>query len=1059
MNFSRFFVDKPIFAAVLSIIVFVAGLISIFKLPVSEYPEVVPPSVVVRAVYPGANPKVIAETVAAPLEEQINGVENMLYMSSQNTSDGALMLTVTFKIGTDVDKAETAVQNRVQRALPRLPEEVRQIGVTTVKSSPNLTMVVHLLSPNGRYDDLYLRNYGVLNVKDQLARIPGMGDVQIFGAGDYAMRVWLDPQKVAGRNMTASDVVDAIREQNVQVAAGVVGAAPSKSADFQLTVNTQGRLSSVEEFGDIIVKTNDDGALTRLKDVARIEMGSNSYSLRSLLNNHSAVGLGIFEAPNSNALELSANVRAKMEELKKDFPEGVAYDIVYDPTQFVRESIKSVIHTLLEAVALVVIVVIIFLQTWRASIIPLLAVPVSIVGTFAVMIGFGFSINTLSLFGLVLAIGIVVDDAIVVVENVERNIANGLSARDATIQAMKEVSGPIIAIALVLCAVFVPIAFVSGLTGQFYRQFALTIAISTVISALCSLTLAPALSASLLRPHDAPKDALTRVMDKIFGRFFAWFNRFFNRASHSYETGVQGVLKRKSASVLVYLVLAAAAGIMFKVVPSGFVPGQDKQYLVGFAQLPDAASLERTEQVIRKMSDIAKEIPGVDASVAFPGLSINGFTNAPNAGIVFTTLKPFHERTDPSQSGAAIAAEINKRMGAVQDAFVMVFPPPPVNGLGTTGGFKMMIEDRNNAGYDDLYKTVQAIQMKAWQDKRLAGVFSSFQINVPQLFADIDRSKAKQLGVPLQTIYQTLQINLGSLYVNDFNQFGRTYQVRVQADAPFRSQAEQIAQLKVRNGKGEMIPLSSLMRVKDSYGPDRVERYNAYVSAEINGGPAPGFSSGQAQAALEEITKATLPKGMGYEWTELTYQEILAGNTMIYVFPLCVLLVFLVLAAQYESWTLPLAVILIVPMSILCALIGVKLTGGDNNVFTQIALFVLVGLASKNAILIVEFARELEDHGRTILEAALEACRLRLRPILMTSIAFIMGVVPLVFSVGAGAEMRHAMGVAVFAGMLGVTFFGLFLTPVFYVLLRTLAKRLEKKSPAADAAPQLEGTH
>ncbi|XLZ71844.1 efflux RND transporter permease subunit [Massilia sp. SR12] len=1059
MNFSRFFVDKPIFAAVLSIIVFVAGLISIFKLPVSEYPEVVPPSVVVRAVYPGANPKVIAETVAAPLEEQINGVEGMLYMSSQNTSDGALMLTVTFKIGTDVDKAETAVQNRVQRALPRLPEEVRQIGVTTVKSSPNLTMVVHLLSPNGRYDDLYLRNYGVLNVKDQLARIQGMGDVQIFGAGDYAMRIWLDPQKVAGRNMTASDVVDAIREQNVQVAAGVIGAAPSKAADFQLTVNTQGRLSTVEEFGDIIIKSNEDGALTRLRDVARIEMGSNSYSLRSLLNNKSAVGIGIFEAPNSNALELSANVRAKMEELKKDFPEGVAYDIVYDPTQFVRESIKSVIHTLLEAVALVVLVVIIFLQTWRASIIPLLAVPVSIVGTFAVMIGFGFSINTLSLFGLVLAIGIVVDDAIVVVENVERNIASGLSSRDATIQAMKEVSGPIIAIALVLCAVFVPIAFVSGLTGQFYRQFALTIAISTVISAFCSLTLAPALSASLLRPHDAPKDALTRVMDKLFGRFFAWFNRFFNRASHSYESGVQGVLKRKSASVLVYLVLAAAAGVMFKVVPNGFVPAQDKQYLVGFAQLPDAASLERTDQVIRKMSDIAKEIPGVDASVAFPGLSINGFTNAPNAGIVFTTLKPFHERTDPSQSGEAIAAEINKRMGAVQDAFVMVFPPPPVNGLGTTGGFKLMIEDRNNAGYDELYKTIQAIQMKAWQDKRLAGVFSSFQINVPQLFADVDRAKAKQLGVPLQTIYQTLQINLGSLYVNDFNQFGRTYQVRVQADAPFRSQAEQIAQLKVRNSKGEMIPLSSLMRVKDSYGPDRVERYNAYVSAEINGAPAPGFSSGQAQAALEAIVKENLPKGMGYEWTELTYQEILAGNTMIYVFPLCVLLVFLVLAAQYESWTLPLAVILIVPMSILCALIGVKLTGGDNNVFTQIALFVLVGLASKNAILIVEFARELEDHGRTILEAALEACRLRLRPILMTSIAFIMGVVPLVFSVGAGAEMRHAMGVAVFAGMLGVTFFGLFLTPVFYVLLRTLAKRFEKKSPAADNAPQLEGNH
>jgi len=1059
MKFSRFFVDKPIFAAVLSILIFVAGLISIIKLPISEYPDVVPPSVVVRAMYPGANPKVIAETVAAPLEEQINGVENMLYMSSQNTSDGALALTVTFKIGTNVEQAETQVQNRVQRALPRLPEEVRQIGVTTVKSSPNLTMVVHLVSPDGRYDDLYLRNYAVLNIKDHLSRIQGMGEVNLFGSGDYAMRVWLDPQKVAARGMVASDVVAAIREQNVQVAAGVVGATPNKGAEFQLTVNTQGRLNSVEEFGEIIVKTNADGALTRLKDVARVELGSNSYALRSLLNNKSAVAIGIFEAPNANALQLSADVRAKMEELKKDFPQGVSYDVVYDPTQFVRESIKAVIHTLLEAVALVVVVVIVFLQTWRASIIPLLAVPVSIVGTFAVMMGFGFSINTLSLFGLVLAIGIVVDDAIVVVENVERNIANGLSPRDATIQAMKEVSGPIIAIALVLCAVFVPIAFVSGLSGQFYKQFALTIAFSTVISAFCSLTLAPALSATLLKPHDAPKDALTRGMDRVFGGFFNWFNRFFNRASTRYEAGVQGVLRRKSAAIVVYVVLAALAGVVFKLVPAGFVPAQDKQYLIGFAQLPDAASLERTDAVIRRMSDIAKEIPGVESSVAFPGLSINGFTNAPNAGIVFTTLKPFHQRTGKGESGEAIAAEINKRMGAVQDAFIMVFPPPPVNGLGTTGGFKMMIEDRDNLGYDELYKAVQAVQMKAWQDPQLAGVFSGFQINVPQLFADVDRAKAKQLGVPLATIYQTLQINLGSLYVNDFNQFGRTYQVRVQADAPFRSQAEQIAQLKVRNDKGEMIPLSSLMRLKDSYGPDRVQRYNAYVAAEMNGAAAPGISSGQAQAALEKIAKETLPKGISYEWTELTYQDILSGNTMIYVFPLCVLLVFLVLAAQYESWTLPLAVILIVPMSILCALLGVKLTGGDNNVFTQIALFVLVGLASKNAILIVEFARELEDHGRTVLQAALEACRLRLRPILMTSIAFIMGVVPLVFSSGAGAEMRHAMGVAVFAGMLGVTFFGLFLTPVFYVLLRTLAQKMTKKSHvAAPVVTELEGT-
>jgi multidrug efflux pump len=1059
MNFSRFFVDKPIFAAVLSVLVFVGGLISIFQLPVSEYPDVVPPSVVVRAQYPGANPKVIAETVAAPLEEQINGVENMLYMSSQNTSDGALMLTLTFAIGTDIEQAESQVQNRVQRALPRLPDEVRQIGVTTVKSSPNLTMVVHLNSPDGRYDDLYLRNYAVLNIKDRLARIHGMGEVQLFGSGEYAMRVWLDPQKVAARGLTAGDVVDAIREQNVQVAAGVIGQGPTKGAEFQLTVNTQGRLSSVEEFSEIIVKTGEDGATTRLKDVARLEMGSNSYALRSLLNNKSAVAIPIFEAPNANALQLSSDVRATMAELAKDFPEGVEHSIVYDPTQFVRESIDSVIHTLFEAVVLVALVVIVFLQSWRASLIPLLAVPVSVVGTFAVMLMFGFSINTLSLFGLVLAIGIVVDDAIVVVENVERNITNGLAPREATIQAMKEVSGPIIAIALVLCAVFVPIAFVSGLTGQFYRQFALTIAISTVISALASLTLAPALAAALLKAHDAPKDRATRLIDAVFGRFFAAFNRFFGRASQRYEGGVRTVLRRKTLSLAVYALLGVGAVFMFKVVPPGFVPQQDKAYLIGFAQLPDAASLERTDAVIRKMSAIAQEIPGVDSSVAFPGLSINGFTNAPNAGIVFTTLKPFAERRGKDQSAEAIAAEINKRMGAVEDAFVMVLPPPPVNGLGTTGGFKMMLEDRANLGYDALYQATQAVQAKAWADPRLQGVFSSYQINVPQLFADVDRVKAKQLGVPLATIYQTLQVNLGSLYVNDFNKFGRTYQVRVQADAQFRSQPEQIAQLKVRSSKGEMIPLSSLMQVKDSYGPDRVQRYNGYVSADLNGGPAAGVSSGQAQAIMEQIAKDTLPKGIAWEWTDLTYQDILSGNTMVYVFPLCVLLVFLVLAAQYESWTLPLAVILIVPMSILCALAGVKLTGGDNNVFTQIALFVLVGLASKNAILIVEFARELEEHGRGIVDAALEASRLRLRPILMTSIAFIMGVLPLVFSTGAGAEMRHAMGVAVFGGMLGVTFFGLFLTPLFYVLLRSLAKRFEKPAAQRPHAAAAEGVH
>ncbi len=1064
MNISRFFIDRPIFAAVLSIIIFVGGLLAMLRLPISEYPDVVPPSVVVHAQFPGANPTVIAETVATPLEEQINGVENMLYMSSQATADGALTLTVTFKIGTDVEQAETQVQNRVQRALPRLPEEVRQIGVTTIKSSPNLTMVVHLKSPDERYDEIYLRNYAVLNVKDRLARLPGMGQVQLFGSGDYAMRIWLDPQKVAARGLTAPEVVAAIREQNVQVAAGVVGSSPTKDAQFQLSVNALGRLSTEEQFGDIIVKvgaadSSGSGAITRLKDVARIEMGASEYALRSLLDNKPAVAIPIFEAPGANALQLSDNVRKTMDELKKDFPEGVDYSIVYDPTQFVRSSIHAVVETLLEAVALVVLVVIVFLQTWRASIIPLLAVPVSIIGTFAVMLGFGFSINTLSLFGLVLAIGIVVDDSIVVVENVERNIATGLSPHDATIQAMKEVSGPIVAIALVLCAVFVPIAFVSGLTGEFYRQFALTIAISTVISAVNSLTLSPALAATLLKPHDAKKDWLARGMDRVLGGFFRRFNTVFTRGSHRYERTVGGVLKRKSAAMVVYAVLIVAAFFVFRSVPSGFVPGQDKQYLVGFAQLPDAASLDRTEDVIRRMSDIGLKTEGVQSSVAFPGLSINGFTNAPNAGIVFFTLKDFDQRKGAALSGGAIAQKINQQLGAIGDAIIMVFPPPPVNGLGTIGGFKLYVEDRGNVGYDELYKAVGALQAKARETPELAGVFSSYQVNVPQLFADVDRVKAKQLGVPLSDIFNTMQINLGSLYVNDFNKFGRTYQVIVQADAPFRSQTEDLQQLKVKNVKGEMVPLSSLMRLKDSYGPDRVQRYNAYVSADINGAAAPGVSSGQAQAAMEKVLKETLPKGVGYEWTELTFQDIIAGNTMLVVFPLCVLLVFLVLAAQYESWTLPLAVILIVPMSILCALLGVKLTGGDNNIFTQIALFVLVGLASKNAILIVEFARDLEHAGRSTVDAALEACRLRLRPILMTSFAFIMGVLPLVFSSGAGAEMRHAMGVAVFAGMLGVTFFGLILTPVFYVLLRLLARRFGAGIPKAHSAIGVEGVH
>ncbi|KQV38366.1 MULTISPECIES: multidrug efflux RND transporter permease subunit [unclassified Rhizobium] len=1039
MNISRFFVDRPVFAGVLSLLIVIAGLIGMRSLPISEYPEVVPPSVVVRAQYPGANPKVIAETVATPLEESINGVEDMLYMSSQATADGVMTLTVTFALGTDPDKAQQLVQNRVSQAEPRLPAEVRTLGVTTVKSSPDLMMVIHLSSPDNRYDITYLRNYAVLNIKDRLARIDGVGQVQIFGSGDYSMRIWIDPQKAAERGLAASDVVAAIRQQNVQAAAGVIGASPNLTGiDLQLSVNAQGRLQSPEEFGRIIVKSGENGAITRLGDVARIELGAADYSLRSLLDNKSAVAIPVFQAPGSNAIEISDQVQATMDELQVAMPEGVRYDIVYDTTQFVRSSIEKVVDTLLEAIALVVLVVILFLQTWRASIIPLLAVPVSIIGTFAVMYVFGFSINALSLFGLVLAIGIVVDDAIVVVENVERNIENGLSPREATYQAMREVSGPIIAIALVLVAVFVPLAFITGLSGQFYRQFALTIAISTVISAVNSLTLSPALSALLLKSHDAPKDWLTIFMDRTLGWFFRGFNRAFGASSNAYGKGVGKILSRKSLVMLVYLVLVGGTYQLFQAVPGGFVPAQDKQYLIGFAQLPDAATLDRTEDVIKKMSEITLAQPGVEHAIAFPGLSINGFTNGSNAGIVFVALAPFEERTTPELSAGAIAMQLNQKFGAIQDAFIAMFPPPPVQGLGTTGGFKLQIEDRAGLGYQALDEATKAFLAKAYQTPELAGLFSSFQINVPQLYADLDREKAEQLGVSVTDVFDTLQIYLGSLYVNDFNAFGRTYSVRVQADAKFRARAEDIGALKVRSQSGEMIPLSALLKVEATTGPERTTRYNGFLAADINGGPAPGFSSGQAQAAVERIATETLPKGIDFEWTDLTYQQILAGNSGFLVFPLALLLVYLVLAAQYESLTLPLAIILIVPMGVFAALTGVWLTGGDNNIFTQIGLIVLVGLSAKNAILIVEFARELEFAGRTPIQAAVEASRLRLRPILMTSAAFIMGVVPLVTSTGAGAEMRAAMGVAVFSGMIGVTFFGIFMTPVFYVLVRKL---------------------
>jgi multidrug efflux pump len=1057
MNFSQFFIHRPRFAAVLSLLILLAGLISVFQLPISEYPQVVPPTVVVRASYPGANPKVIGETVAAPLEQAITGVEKMLYMSSQANSDGRLTLTITFAQGTNLDIAQVQVQNRVTRTMPVLPVEVQRLGVTVDKASPDLTLAVHLISPDKRYDMLYLSSYSAVNIRDEIARLNGVGDVRVQGLGDYSLRVWLDPNKTASRNLTASDVVTAIQEQNRQVAAGSLGAPPAPGSTFQLSINTQGRLVTEEEFENIIVRAGANGEITRLKDIARIELGSNQYALRSLLNNKEAVSLAVFQLPGANALDVSNAVRKRMEELKKSFPEGMDYTIVYDPTVFVRGSIEAVVHTLFEAMVLVVLVVIVFLQTWRASLIPLLAVPVSLVGTFAAMNMLGFSLNALSLFGLVLAIGIVVDDAIVVVENVERNIALGKSPVEATIKAMQEVTGPIIATALVLCAVFVPTAFITGLTGEFYQQFALTIAISTVISAFNSLTLSPALAALLLKGHDAPKDRFSRVLDKLLGGwFFTPFNRMFSRASTGYVGVVRRVLRGSTVAMVVYAGLMGLTYLGFSSTPTGFVPQQDKQYLVGFVQLPDAATLDRTQEVVERMSAIAMANPGVENAVAYPGLSINGFTNSPNSAVVFTPLKPFDQRKDPSLSGPAIAADLNRQFAEIQDANVALFGPPAVLGLGTLGGFRLQLQDRGSLGYDELYKVTQDIIDKARKLPELnpKSVFSSYQVNVPQLYANIDREKAKTHGIDLNEVFTTLQVYLGSLYTNDFNRFGRTYQVNVQADQQFRMDAEQIGQLKVRNNLGEMVPLASVLKVEESAGPDRVMHYNGFLTAEVNGAAAPGYSSGQAEEAMAKLLAQELPNGMTFEWTDMTFQKILAGNTAIIVFPICVLLAFLVLAAQYESWSLPLAVILIVPMTLLSAITGVILSGGDNNVFTQIGLIVLVGLACKNAILIVEFAKEQQEHGKDRMSAVLEACRLRLRPILMTSIAFIMGVVPLVLSSGAGAEMRQAMGIAVFSGMLGVTFFGLLLTPVFYVLIRAY---VEKKQAHKAALAQAQG--
>ncbi|WP_444903900.1 efflux RND transporter permease subunit [Microbulbifer sp. CnH-101-E] len=1038
MNFSRFFVDRPIFASVLSIIIFVVGLISIPSLPVSEYPEVVPPSVQVSARYPGANPKTISETVATPLEEAINGVENMIYMKSVAGSDGTLTLNVTFKLGTDPDQAQVQVQNRVSQALPRLPEDVRRQGVTTQKQSPNLMMAVHLISPDDSLDATYIRNYAVLHIRDELSRIPGVGLAAVFGSGDYAMRLWVDPQKAAALGVTAADIVSSVREQNVQVSAGQIGASPMPNgSDFLISINAKGRLQSEEEFGNVVLKTGSDGEITRLRDVARVELASSQDSLRALLNGRQAVAIPIFQSPGSNSLEVSAAVREKMAELGEQFPEGLEWKVAYDPTVFVSTSISSVIKTLLEAVLLVVLVVILFLQTWRASLIPLLAVPVSIVGTFAVLLMLGFSINTLTLFAMVLAIGIVVDDAIVVVENVERNIEEGLTPLAAAHQAMREVSGPIVAISLVLCAVFVPMAFLDGITGQFYRQFATTIAIATIISAINSLTLSPALAATLLKPHGAKPDMPARIIERLFGWLFRPFNRFFQRNSERYQRVVGHSLKRRGIVFGVYLILLGGTFALFQQVPGGFIPVQDKTYLVGSIRLPEGASLDRTEEVARRVSELARETEGVANAAAFVGFNALQGTNTPNVGTVFILFDDFDVR---ERSATEIAAELNGKLSQIKEGFAMTFMPPPIFGLGAGSGYSLYVQDRRGAGYGELQNATNMLAGALSQASGLSYPFSSYQANVPQMDAEVDRLQAKAQGVRMDDLFGTLQLYFGSMYINDFNLFGRTYQVVAQADAPFRDEVQDLDNLYTRNMNGEMVPISTMVTLRQSYGPDPVIRYNGYPAADLMGQSDPSMlSSSEALAAVEQVADQALPPGMQIQWTDLSFQQVNQGNAAMVVFPLAVLLVFLVLAALYESWVMPLAVILIVPMCLLAALFGVWATGGDNNVFVQVGLVVLMGLACKNAILIVEFARELEMDGKGTVEAALEACRLRLRPIIMTSVAFIAGVVPLVLASGAGAEVRNAMGITVFTGMIGVTLFGLFLTPVFYVALRKLA--------------------
>jgi gold/copper resistance efflux pump len=1038
VKIANYFIHRPISAVVLSILLLIAGTLSFLQLPLAEYPQVSPPTIVVTANYPGASPEVIAATVASPLEQEIKGVQGLLYTSSQSTADGRMTLTLTFAQGIDPDTAEIQVQNRVSRGTARLPAEVQALGVITQKTSPDVLMVVHLLSGNGRYDPLYVSNFALLQVRDTLLRLEGVGQVDVWGAGEYSMRVWLDPDRIAARKLTVGDVVAAINAQNVQVVAGSIGQQPRADSAFQMIVNATGRLTDAEAFGDIVVQVSDASQVTRLRDVARIELASDGYARGSLLDNRPAVAMLIIQKPGSSALLVSAQVRRTMATLASRFPAGINYDIVYDPTIFVGASIDSVVTTLFQTLALVALVILVFLRNWRASIIPIAAVPVSIIGTLAVMLLLGFTLNTLSLFGLVLSIGIVVDDAIVVVENVQRHIARGLSPKEAARTAMIEVTGPVIATTAVLVAVFAPTALLGELTGQFYRQFALTIAISTVLSTINSLTLSPALAAILLRPREVLSDDSSRAVDR------PRFQRLLSQSVDGYLWCVSWAMRFRGTVLILYVALLGLTAFGLMRVPLGFVPTQDKSYLVGIAQLPDAAALHRTEEVVRRMTDIALADPGVANVVAFPGVSVNGLVNSANAAVAFVALKPFTERRLPDLAAGAVAMRLNQQFSTLPDGFAAVFPPPPVPGLGAIDGFKLMLQDRAGLGLEALHHAAHDLISRAAQAPEITGLMTSLQVKVPRIQLDIDHTLVRSRGVALGDLNQTLQAYLGSLYVNDFNLFGRSYRVIVQADAPFRMDAQAIGRFKTRNDNGEMVSLASLVNVSDAFGPDQINRYNSFIAADISGSAAPGFSSGQAMAAMARLADEVLPPGMGFEWTELAYQQQLAGNTGFLVFLLAVSLAFLILAAQYNSWRLPAAVVLTVPLCLLGAILPAWLSGGDNNIFTQIGLVVLVGLAAKNAILIVEFAREREAQGRSSIDAALEACRLRLRPILMTSISFIAGVLPLVLATGAGAEMRQAMGTAVFFGMLGVTLFGLFFTPVLYVLVQSTSRNLKE---------------